>query len=146
MDNYIAGAVAGIAGGLTIAAVGMVYGAATGRGLFSLPNGIGGLVLGSARGDTRSFGVPTVTGVGLHMVLSAIYGVIIILLAQNVTGEYLMTGTVVGVALWLFNYYGVGAVHDGSKKLAGLNPVPVALFLHALFGAVAGIVAHALIR
>lgn len=141
MDSYLAGAIAGIIGGLTIAAVGMVYGAASGRGFWSLPNGIGGIVLGSERGDTRSFGLPTLTGVGLHMVLSALYGVIIVFLGQTITGEYLLTGVVFAIAVWLFNYYAVGAVHAGSKKLAGLNPVPVALFLHALFGAVTGIVA-----
>lgn len=144
MLPYSAGALAGIIGGLTIAALGMVYGAATGRNFWSLPNGIGGLVLGAGRGDTRGFGLPTLTGVGLHMLLSAAYGIAIVLLAQGLTHEYAITGVVFGLAVWIFNYYGVGAVHAASRKLAGLNPVPIALLLHGIFGLIAGLGAQAL--
>ncbi len=131
-------AAAGIIGGITIAAVGMVYRAAIGGGFWSLPNGIGGIALGPQAGTSRAFGATTVTGVGLHMVLSAVYGVAILLLAQTFGIGLVGTGLLVGTAVWLFNYYAVGAVHPGSKQLAQLNPVGVAFFLHALFGVVAG--------
>ena len=89
---------------------------------------------------------PAVTGVGLHMVLSAIYGVVIVALASSLGIGLLATGFLVGVAVWLFNYYVVGRVHAGSKHLAELNPLWMAFLLHALFGVVTGLVAQALIH
>ena len=58
-------ALAGVAGGLTIAAVGMVYRAAIGKGFWSLPNGIGGIALGPQAGATLNFGLPSHGG-ALH--------------------------------------------------------------------------------
>ena len=138
-------ALAGIAGGVTIAGVGMIYRAAIGKGFWSLPNGIGGIALGPEAGATRAFGLPTLTGVALHMVLSAIYGIAIVALATVIGIGFVLTGFLVGVAVWLFNYYVVGAVHAGSKQIAELNPVWMAFFLHALYGVVAGVVIQALI-
>lgn len=138
-------AVAGIVGGVTIAGVGMVYRAAIGKGFWSLPNGIGGIALGAEAGADRAFGLATVTGVALHMVLSAIYGFAIVALAPVLGIGFILTGFLVGVVVWLFNYYVVGAVHAGSKQLAELNPVWMAFFLHALYGIVAGYVVQVLI-
>lgn len=145
MEQQFAGAIAGIIGGMTIAAVGMIYRAAIGGGFLSLPNGIGGVVLGGDRGATAAFGIPTFTGVGLHMILSAIYGVLIVELAPRLGLSLVGFGTLFGVLVWLFNYYVVGAFHEGSRRLAQLNPVWMALFLHALFGAVTGIATEALL-
>ena len=141
MSGYVAGIVGGIVGGLAIAALGMAYGAASGRGLWSLPNSIGGIILGVRRADARSFGVATLVGVALHIVLSAAFGLVIVLLAQDVTHAYLATGLVAGAALWLINYVGIGAIHMRAREVAKLNPVPIALGLHLLFGLIAGAVA-----
>jgi hypothetical protein len=141
VNGYVAGVIGGIAGGLAIAALGMAYGAASGRGLWGLPNSIGGLILGPRRADARSFGVATLVGVVLHIVLSAAFGIVIVLLAQDFTHAYLATGLVVGAGLWLINYVGVGAIHPGAREVAKLNPVPIALGLHLLFGLIAGAVA-----
>ena len=138
-------AIAGVAGGMTIAGVGMVYRAAIGKGFWSLPNSIGGIALGPEAGSTRSFGLATLTGVTLHMVLSAIYGIAIVALAPIIGLGFVVTGFLVGVAVWLVNYYVVGAVHPGSKQLAELNPVWMAFFLHALYGVVAGVVVQMMI-
>ncbi|MFX7988843.1 hypothetical protein ABTK55_19910, partial [Acinetobacter baumannii] len=58
---------------------------------------------------------------------------------------YVPTGIAVGIVMWLFNYYVVGRVHAGSAHIAELNPVWMAFFLHALYGAVAGLSAQILI-
>ena len=146
MSGYIAGVIGGIVGGITIAALGMAYGAASGRGLWTLPNSIGGIILGPRRADARSFGVATLVGVALHIVLSAAFGLGIVLLAQDFTHAYLATGLVVGAALWLINYVGIGAIHPRAREVAKLNPVPVALGLHLLFGFVTGGVAVLILR
>ncbi len=138
-------AIAGIVGGVAIAGVGMVYRAAIGKGFWSLPNGIGGIVLGAEAGAKLPFGIATLTGVALHMLLSAIYGIVIAALAPLLGLGFIVTGFLVGVSVWLFNYYVVGAVHAGSKHLAELNPVWMAFLLHALYGVVAGVVVGMLI-
>ncbi|OBG34117.1 hypothetical protein A5673_02510 [Mycobacterium sp. E3198] len=124
----------------------MAYGAATGRGLWRLPNSIGELILGPARAHARSFGVATLVGVALHIALSAAFGIVIVLLAQDVTHAYLATGLVAGAALWLINYVGVGAIHRGAREVAKLNPVPIGLGLHLLFGLITSVVAVAILR
>ena len=141
MNGYVAGAIGGIVGGLAIAALGMAYGAASGRGLWRLPNSIGGIILGAKRADARSFGVATLVGAALHIVLSAVFGIVIVLIAQDFTHAYLATGLVGGAALWLINYVGIGAIHPASREVAKLNPVPIALGLHLLFGLITGVVA-----
>ena len=141
MSGYVAGVIGGIVGGLAIAALGMAYGAASGRGLWTLPNRISGIILGPRGADDRLFGLATLVGVALHIVLSAAFGVVIVLLAQDFTHAYLATGLVVGAALWLINYVGIGAIHPGAREVAKLNPVPIALGLHLLFGLIAGAVA-----
>lgn len=146
MNGYFAGAIGGVIGGLAIAALGMAYGAASGRGLWTLPNSIGGIILGPRREDARSFGVATLVGVALHIFLSAVFGVVIVLLAQDFTHAYIATGLVVGVALWLINYVGIGAIHPASREVAKLNPVPIALGLHVLFGLITSVVAVLLQR
>jgi uncharacterized membrane protein YagU involved in acid resistance len=119
----------------------MTYGAASGRGFWTLPNSIGGIILGPRRGDARSLGVATLVGVALHIVLSAVFGIIIVVLAQDFTHAYVATGLVVGAALWLINYVGIAAIHPGSREVAKLNPVPIAVGLHLLFGLIASVVA-----
>lgn len=145
MSAVSAGAIGGIVGGLVIAAMGMLYGAASGRGLWALPNRIGGIVLGPRSRETEALGVSTVVGVLLHMLLSAVYGVLIVLIARNLTDAYVLTGLIVGIVIWLANYYVIGSFHAGSREVARLNPVPIALALHALFGAIAGAVARSLL-
>ena len=68
-NSILLPALAGIVGGVTIAGVGMVYRAATGKGFWSLPNSIGGIALGTEAAASRAFGLTTVTGVALNMVL-----------------------------------------------------------------------------
>ncbi|MCV7093251.1 hypothetical protein [Mycobacterium interjectum] len=88
----------------------------------------------------------TLVGVALHVVLSAAFGIVIVLLAQDFTHAYLATGLVVGAGLWLINYVGIGSIHPAAREVAKLNPVPIALGLHLLFGLIAGAVAFLIQR
>jgi hypothetical protein len=146
MNTALIPPIAGMIAGMTIAAAGMIYGRATGRGFWTLPNAIGGIALGAERGASRAFGVPTLAGVTFHMGLSALYGVAIVYLAMNLTHEYLITGAVFGSVAWLLNYYGVGAIQASAKGVAQVNPAPVAVALHALFGLIVGALADILLR
>ncbi|WP_156673036.1 hypothetical protein [Mycobacterium sp. E3251] len=88
----------------------------------------------------------TLVGVALHILLSAVFGIAIVLLAQDLTHAYLATGLAAGVALWLINYVGIGTIHLGARGVAMVNPVPVGLGLHLLFGFITGVVAVLILR
>jgi len=133
-------AIAGAIGGAAIAGMGMAWRAAAGRGLWTLPNSIGGILLGVEAAASNQFGLTTVTGVALHMVLSAIYGIATLVLAPMLGTSYVATGVLVGLIVWVVNHYGVGAVHAPSHRHAGLNPLWLAAFLHIAYGAITGLV------
>ncbi len=137
------GIIAGAAGGMAIAAVGMVMCAARGTGFWALPNAIGGIVLGPTG---RELGVATLVGVMLHMALSASYGVAVVFAARRITREYIGTAIAFALGLWLVNYYAIGAVLAGAHSLAELNPVWMGAGLHVLFGLVTGLFARTLDR
>lgn len=138
------GAIAGIAGGLAIAAVGMALDAALGIGFWALPNAIGGLVLGPATGASSAFGLVTMAGVVIHMMLSVGFGVATLFAIRRVTREHVATAVALGLGLWLVNYYVLGQLSAGAHAVATLNPIWMAGALHALFGAVTGLVTRAL--
>ena len=138
------GAIAGIAGGLVIAAVGMVLDAALGVGFWALPNAIGGIVLGP--GASTGPGLATLAGVVLHMVLSIGFGVATLFAIRTLTREHLATAVALGLGLWLVNYYVLGQLSAGAHAVATLNPIWMAGMLHALFGAVTGVVTRSLER
>jgi hypothetical protein len=138
------GAIAGIAGGLVIAAVGMVLDAALGVGFWALPNAIGGILLGADAGATTAFGLATLVGVVVHMVLSVGFGAATLFAIRRITREHVATAVAMGLGLWLVNYYVIGQLSAGAHAVATLNPVWMAGLLHALFGAVTGLVTRAL--
>jgi len=147
IDSHISGlirhgAIAGIAGGLAIAAVGMVLDAALGIGFWALPDAIGGIVLGPGAGT--GLGLATLVGVVVHMVLSAGFGAATLFAIRRITREYLATAVAMGLGLWLVNYYVVGQLSAGAHAVASLNPIWMGGGLHALFGAVTGGVARKL--
>jgi hypothetical protein len=136
---------AGLAGGLAIAAIGMLATAARGAGFWALPNAIGGLALGPAAGATRDLGLVTLVGVVSHVALSCGFGVITLAAIRRL-GSHVATGIAAGVVLWLVNYYVIGAVLPGAHALAQLNPAWLGGSLHVVFGAVTGLVARGLDR
>ncbi len=138
------GAIAGIAGGLVIAAVGMVLDAALGIGFWALPNAIGGIVLGPITGASPGLGLVTLVGVVLHMMLSVGFGVATLFAIRKVTREHIATAVALGLGLWLFNYYVLGRVSAGAHAVATLNPIWMGGALHALFGTVTGLVTRKL--
>lgn len=134
-------ALAGIVGGIVIAGVGMIYSAVSGGGFWSLPNSIGGIVMGVGAGDTRSFGAITLVGVCFHMVLSAVYGVVTVLLSRQFDIGYVYAGIIVGIFFWLVNHFLIGRVTEGARKHVDFNPVWLAFLLHVLYGAATGLAA-----
>jgi hypothetical protein len=143
--EFLLSALAGIVGGVAIAGVGMIYSAVTGGGFWTLPNSIGGILMGAEAGNTRSFGVVTLVGACFHMVLSAVYGIATVYLARRFNVGFVYAGIAVGIFFWLFNHFLIGQATEGARKHVQFNPVWLAFLLHVLYGAVTGLVAIPLV-
>jgi hypothetical protein len=143
--EFLLSALAGIVGGFAIAGVGMIYSAVTGGGFWTLPNSIGGILLGAEAGNTRSFGVATFVGASFHMVLSAVYGIATVYLARRFNVGFVYAGIAVGIFFWLFNHFLIGQATEGARKHVQFNPVWLAFLLHVLYGAVTALVAIPLV-
>lgn len=145
MIDLVVPSIAGMVAGATIAGIGMVYSAAVGRGFWALPNNIAGIVLGPDAGNTRKFGLITLVGVGFHMVLSAIYGILTLVLANDFHTGLILTGLAVGMAVWGVNHYVLGAILPGARNHQQYNPLWMAFGLHALYGGITGAIIAQLI-
>ena len=135
--GYEKGALAGLVGGLIMAVVAMMVTAAMGMGIFETPAMIAGLVLGpGAAGITA-----VLVGFVVHMMFSAIFGVLFAAIVNGVTHEFVGTGLALGIALWLVNFYAIASVLPSARMVAQSEPFWLALMTHALFGISTGLLA-----
>ncbi|HVA26908.1 MAG TPA: hypothetical protein VNF68_01945 [Candidatus Baltobacteraceae bacterium] len=138
--SYLSGAIAGLLGGIAMALVAMMATAALGMGLFAAPIMIGGIALGPAA--VMGGGVEIIiVGLALHMMLSIVFGLFYALVVNAWTHEIWTTGIVLALALWIFNFYGVGAILPGAHLMAQNEPLLLAVMTHLVFGAVMAFVA-----
>lgn len=136
--NYGMGILAGLIGGIVMAMVTMVVTYMLGMGMFAMPNMIAGLILGQS---TAMAGGITVFLVGLmiHMMLSALFGLIYAIIANLVSHEFIWTGLIWGLVLWLINFYAIGSVWPAAHMMAVNEPTWLAIVSHASFGIVTGL-------
>lgn len=141
------GLIGGIAAGIVFALFEMIAAAVLmGTEAFFGPlREIGGILLGMQALDP-GFPLITAAGVGLltHLVLSAVYGtgfaVLVAVVPALRSSSMMLIGsaTIVGLALWLVNFYVVAPV-AGWTWFAMANPV-VQFLAHAFFyGSVLGV-------
>ncbi|MGC8484194.1 MAG: hypothetical protein ACP5O6_00970 [Candidatus Baltobacteraceae bacterium] len=138
--SYAAGATAGLLGGIAMALVAMMATAALGMGLFAAPTMIGGIALGP-EAVMRGGAEIIMVGLALHMMLSIMFGLVYAFFVNTWTHEIWATGIVLALALWVFNFYGVGAILPGAHLMAQKEPLFLAVMTHVVFGAVMAYVA-----
>jgi len=137
-----AGAVSGVIASLVM---GMAIMAATwvqGDGLFFVPEKIATLVLSDASAAT-TLGI--ITGLGIHMILGAIFGVIFAGAYTLLTGSYkvgtaVALGVLFGFGLWVANFLIIGPA-VGAQLTASIG-AELALPTHLIFGFALGIYAR----
>lgn len=134
-----AGALTGVMASLIMGAVAMVATLVQGRGLFFVPEKIATLVLSDADAAT-AFGI--VTGLGIHVLLGAIFGVIFAALYILLTGRYEVVsavglGVLFGLALWALNFLIIGPA-VGAQLTASLGGGE-AVLTHVVFGLALGL-------
>lgn len=133
--SYGKSALAGLVGGLVMAAMAMMLTALLGMGLFAMPKMIGGLIFG-AQAAMSGGAMLIAVGLMLHMMLSAMFGLLYGVIVNAVTHEFWITGLAFGMALWIVNFYLVGLVLPGARMMAQSEPVWLAVMTHAVFGLV----------
>ncbi|GAC1458124.1 MAG: hypothetical protein PVSMB1_07970 [Gemmatimonadaceae bacterium] len=136
-------AIAGVIGGIVMAMVAMMVTATLGMGLWAMPAMIAGLILGPQAAMSGGLGVIG-TGLALHMMLSAIFGVVLGIVVNKATHEFVFTGAAVGLALWIVNFYLVGALWQPATLMAQHEPAWLAAMTHLVFGLATGYTARRL--
>ena len=111
------GIVGGIVAGIVFAVAEMVMAVLMGGDFFGPLRMIGSIVLGTvALSPTYPLGTAVVAGVVVHMILSAIYGVVFVYLLAfanqlgTSTSPLLLYGSVFGLALWVLNFLIIAAI------------------------------------
>jgi len=68
--------------------------------------------------------------------LSIAFGLVFAFVVNTWTHEIWTTGIVLALALWLFNFYGIGAILPGAHAMAQHEPLLLAVMTHLVFGVV----------
>ena len=136
-----AGAVSGVIASLVMGMVGMTATWMQGDGLFFVPEKIATLVLSDANAAT-ALGI--ITGLGIHIMLGAIFGVIFASAYTLVTSSYsvgtaVALGVLFGFGLWVTNFLIIGPA-VGAQLTASFGP-ELAIPTHLIFGFALGIYA-----
>ncbi len=142
--DYVHGAIAGLIGGITMAMVTMMLTGMMGMGIWAMPKMIGGLALGPQAVMTGGVAV-IVAGLMIHMMLSVMFGLVYAMIVNVVTRELWLTGLTLGIALWLVNFYAVGAVWPAAAMMQK-EPLALAALSHLVFGTVTALVASRFVR
>lgn len=137
-----AGAASGVIASLVMGMAVMGATWAQGDGLFFVPEKIATLVLSDASAAT-ALGITA--GLGIHMVLGAVFGVFFAVSYTRLTSNYLVStavalGVLFGLGLWIANFLIIGPA-VGAQLTASVGP-ELAIPTHIIFGFALGIYAR----
>ncbi len=131
-------ALAGLVAGLVMAMIAMIATLTMGMGAMAMPDMIGGLILGPGVSMTGG-ALVTFVGLLLHMMLSALFGVLYAVIVKHVTHEFLFTAIAYGLALWIVNFYVVGNILPNAGAFAQHDPLFLAVLTHLAYGVTLGL-------
>lgn len=138
----ISGLLIGIVAGIVFATFEMIVAALMGMGFFAPLRMISAIVLGEQALDpSYSLGAATIVGLIVHMILSAIYGLIYGLAVSAWSllrqGAWLvLVGSLYGLLLWLVNFYVIAPI---AFPWFGMADPVVQFIAHAFFGTAVGL-------
>lgn len=132
--GYGKAAIWGLIAGIAMAIVAMMITWAMGMGFWTMLVMIASLVVGqSAMIGGLSLGV-LMLGAIIHMALSMMFGVMYAAVVNLATREFIGTGLVFGLVLWLFDFYVLGLVFPGARLMAAHEPAWLAIVTHLTYG------------
>jgi hypothetical protein len=132
------GIIAGLCGGLAMVPAMMALGAAVKQSPWHMTKRLASIVLGPR---AKNGGPPVIAvGLGMHVVLSAGFGLLFAIVADRLTHEFWMTGLAYALTLWVINYWGVQITPSGREiseaAWAWLSPLA-----HIVYGGVMAAIA-----
>ncbi|HEB12906.1 hypothetical protein LCGC14_2507110 [marine sediment metagenome] len=109
------------------------------RGVFLVPSLIAELLVSH---ESAGSAIGIITGLGIHMMLGAFYGIVFaalytLITRRNGLSESLLLGLGYGFALWVVNFLAIGPI-IGAPPTVEVG-AGTAIRLHLIFGSVAGI-------
>jgi hypothetical protein len=136
------GIIGGVIAGIAMAMVAMVWTLLAGQGFWRPMDMIASILLGreAISGGFQMF--PELVGMAIHMVLSAIFGLVFAAVVANTSwssGVVVGVGLAYGLLLWIVNVL----IIDAALIPAGLSlaPAPLMIVVHLVYGLVLGLVA-----
>ncbi len=141
MATLARSALFGIVGGTIMAMAGMIMTAFTAAGPFAVPTMMGSIVLGPQAAQAGGAGVIMI-GLLLHMLLSAMFGIVFGAIVRQWPKDTIGTGATFGLALWFLNFHLLARFVPGAAAMAAVTPVWIALLTHLIFGLAVGALEH----
>lgn len=135
---YVQGIIAGLCGGVAMAAAMAALSLIVGKSPWLMPQRLAAVFLGPR---VKDGGTPyIVLGLLIHFAASAGFGALFALVVNRLTHEFWMTGLAYSLTLWLFNFWGSHLTRGGrelmEKKTSWLSPLA-----HLVYGGVMAAVA-----
>ncbi len=137
--NIRAGVTAGLTASVVMGMAAMVTTWMQGRGLFLVPSLIAEFLFSQ---ESAGSAIGIMTGLGIHMMLGAIYGIVFaalytLIARRNVLSESLLLGLGYGFALWAVNFLVIGPIIGAplTVEVGAGTAIP----LHLIFGSVVSI-------
>ncbi|KAF3999559.1 hypothetical protein HAV38_03045 [Glaciimonas immobilis] len=147
--DWVAAAVSGFLGGAAIMVLELLWSALiTGSSPWAVSHRISAIVMGPDALRLTEFNVPIVaTALITHYILGIIFGLVMCMIIapfhfDSSVGMVLISGVVFGLALYVFNFYGMSRIFPWFSEMRG----GAALVTHVIFGMVTGLAYWALER
>lgn len=136
--SLMQGMVAGLCGGAAMALAMMALSVAVGQSPWHMSKRLASVVLGPGAKDG---GPPVVAfGLAMHVLFSAVFGLLFAIVADRLTHEFWMTGLAYALTLWVINFWGSHLTPGGremsEQKWAWLSPLG-----HMVYGGVMAAIA-----
>lgn len=134
--HYVYGGAIGALAGLVMAASGMLYTLILGTGLFAVPSGIAAAFIDA---DLSLTAGGILLGVGIHLALSFVIGVVFAIIVQSFLKtavadglSLVWPGLAMGALVWALNWFVL--LPATYPEFLAVMPVLPALLVHLLFG------------
>jgi hypothetical protein len=136
--SIVQGIIAGLCGGAAMALAMMALSKAVGQSPFHMATRLAGVFLGPQAKD----GGPAVVafGFGMHVVLSAGFGALFAIIANELTHEFWMTGLAYALTLWVLNFWG-SQITPGGRQMSEAKWAWLSPLAHMVYGGVMAAIA-----
>lgn len=136
--SVMQGVIAGLCGGVAMGLAMMALSRAVGQSPWHMAKRLAGVVLGP---QAKDGGLQVVAfGLAMHIALSAGFGALFAVVADDLTHEFWMTGVAYALTLWVINFWGA-QITPGGREMSGAAWAWLSPLAHIVYGGVMAAVA-----